>query len=429
MATNTTIDYIIGMPPSNSTDETIGGRTNTVMENSMPIAKIYPGTPSFTKGLTLFSRNPAFRRGGEGAPKGYDSKKSLSYSALLNSHGYSLSQPKYTSNGGNEGCIVLAYQADSFPTDSFSNDYGENFLQGMTNVASEAAASVSQMMGARNIGEGADKIIANLKETGGIPGAAGGVLGKAKGFASNTLGAMLPTSLSGGVNLVSKLAAGSRIDFPMVWKSSSFQPSYTMTVRLYNPYPGNNEATKKYIAAPIAAIMLLAIPVSTDGITYSWPFIHRIASPGIYDLDPAFISNVTIIKGGDQQQISYKQKLGIVDIRIDFGSLFNSMLAAHGLGRKRPTLDGYLKGMVGIDSEKKGVENFSTTPGRQLTKEEHMAQFPQKSVYNIPVTKNQATTQTELTSEDKDNTPNRVSQIAKAIQAALTSRMPEGFGR
>ena len=422
MATNTTIDYIIGMPPSGSTDETVAGRTNTVMENSMPIAKIYPGTPSFTKGLTLFTRNPAFRSGNETASGGKN-KKTLSYSSLLNSHGYNLSQPKYTSNGGTEGCIVLAYQADSFPTDSFSNDYGENFLQGMTNVASDAAASLSQMMGARDVGEAFNKLTGNLKSSGGMTGTAGGMLEKAGNFAGKTLRGVLPKSMSGGVDVVSKLAAGSRIDFPMLWKSSTFQPSYTMTVRLYNPYPGNNEATKKYIAAPIAAIMLLAIPVSQDGITYSWPFIHKIVSPGIYNLDPAFISNVTIIKGGDQQQISYKQKLGIVDVRIDFGSLFNSMLAAHGLAKTRPTLDGYLNAMVGTDSEKQGVVNFSTTAGQELTAAESIDQK------RILVTKNQASTRVELTDEDKDNVVDRVSQTSKNIQTELSSRMPEGFGR
>ena len=422
MAANTTIDYIIGMPPSNSTDETVGGRTNIVMENSMPIAKIYPGTPSFTKGLTLFSRTPAFRSGGEGG------KKSLSYSSLLDSHGYNLKQPKYTSNGGTEGCIVLAYQADSFPTDSFSNEYGENFLQGMTNVASEGAASIMQMMGSRNLGSGMDKIAKSLGEGGKASQFAGKAIGTGSNLTGDLLRSILPNK---GVDLVSKLSAGSRIDFPMLWKSSSFQPSYTMTVRLYNPYPGNNEATKKYIAAPIAAIMLLAIPVSQDGITYSWPFIHKIVSPGIYNLDPAFISNVTIIKGGDQQQISYKQKLGIVDIRIDFGSLFNSMLAAHGLTRTRPTLDGYLKGMVGDDAEKQGVKNFSTTPGQERTIDQKRptTNLTTEEQKRPPITKNQAYTQTELTDEDKDSPPDRILETTKLIQTDLELDMPEGFRR
>ncbi len=415
-----TIDYIVGMPPSNATDATVLGRTNTVMENSMPLAMIYPGTPSFTKGLSLFTRSPAFRSDGGG-------KKNLSYSSLLDSHGYALSQPRFAGGSGKEGCLVLAYQADSFPTDSFSNDYGENFLQGVTNVASEAAASLSQMMGARSVGGAVDKMTANAQKSGGKTGKMADMFSKAKDTATDALKGFLPSSITGGVNLVSQLAAGGRIDFPMVWKSSSFQPSYTMTVRLYNPNPGNDESTQKYIAAPLAAIMLLAIPISTDGITYSWPFIHKIVSPGIYSLDPAFISNITVIKGGDQQQISFKQKLGIVDVRIDFGSLFSSMLAAHGLGRTRPTLETYLKAMVGPGSEKTGVENFSTTPG-QFTYEEQMETTRnRRATESALITKNQAPLQEELTNEEKDNPPDRVSESAKSTEQALLDRTPEDF--
>ena len=116
--------------------------------------------------------------------------------------------------------------------------------------------------------------------------------------------------------------------------------------------------------------MLLGIPISTDSVTFSWPFIHRIYSPGIYDLDPAFISNITIIKGGDQQQISYKQRLGIVDIRIDFGSLFSTMLATKGDPRNRPTLKRYLQGISGEDSYKKGVVNFSIERESETTKQD-----------------------------------------------------------
>lgn len=402
---DTQIDYIIGMPPGNSTDETVQGRTQTVMENSMPIVKIYPGIPSFTKGLSLFTRTPAFRTGGKG-------KKNLSYEALLNAHGYGLKQPKYAIGNGNEGCIVLAYQADSFPTDSFSNDYGENFLQGVTNVASEGAASISQMLGARDLGGAADQVIGNLKRGGGVQGQLGGMLEKAKSVGTGALRAILPKSVTGGVDLVSKLAAGSRIDFPMIWKTSTFQPSYTMTVRLYNPFPGDREATDKYIAAPIAALMLLAIPISADGITYSWPFIHRIMSPGIYDLDPAYISNITIIKGGDQQQIAYNQQLGLVDVRIDFGSLFSSMLAAHGLTKTRPTLENYIKAMVGPGIEKqKNVQNFSTTPLQPTLFETQMETTNRRRASESAlITKNQAPTQETLTDTDKNNPPPRVTR-------------------
>lgn len=395
------IDYIIGMPPALASDDAVLGRTNTVMENSMPLARIYPGIPSFTKGLTLFTRRPAFSANER-------NKKSLSYSNLLSDHGHHLNQP------GAQGCLTVAYIADSFPTDSFSNDYGENFLQKFTDVASEGAASIAQMMGTRSAGEALNKI------AGGLP--MGAEIQNALSKAGDVMRNTLPSSVMGGIDITSKLAAGSRIDFPMVWKSSGFQPSYTMTIRLYNPNPGNAASTEKYIVAPIAALMLLGIPTSQDGVTYSWPFIHRIQSPGIYDLDPAFISNVTIIKGGDQQQIAYNQKLGIVDVRIDFGSLFSSMLASNNLQRTRPTLKSYLDG---ISTQKNGVKNFSTVGQTSLEVDRNHALQDSVARPSSPIeTKNQAPTREELTSEEKQNPPDRVNSAIKAIADALESVNP-----
>jgi hypothetical protein len=121
-----------------------------------------------------------------------------------------------------------------------------------------------------------------------------------------------------------------------------------MTIRLYNPNPRSVADTKKYIVGPIVALMLLAVPITQDGSTFSWPFFHRIMSPGIYDLNPGFISNITVIKGGDQQQISQQQHLGIVDVRIDVGSLFSTMVSGKtSLSQKtRPTVKKYMNAML-----------------------------------------------------------------------------------
>jgi len=419
----TTIDYTIGLPPGNLTDETMQGRSQTVMENSMPIVKIFPGIPSFSRGLNLFRRSPAFR-----FDENSISHRNLSYLSILNAHGFNLAQPKYATNYSTEGCLVLAYQADSFPSDSFSNEYGENFLQSLTNVGSDAAASLAQIRGGRDMGEVFDAVTGDIKGMGKFGNIAGTLLQKGGAAAAGVMRSLLPSSVMGGVDVVSKLMAGSRIDFPMVWKGSSFQPSYTITVRLYNPNPSSEESTRKYIAAPIAAIMLLGIPISTDGITYSWPFIHKIVSPGIYNLDPAFISNITVIKGGDQQQIAYNQRLGIVDVRIDFGSLFSSMLADTENRRARPTLNSYLDASIGpSDTFKPGVENFSTIPGEYTFADQQENTRRRRGIEELAITKNQASTQEELTDEEKNNPPDRVSTTTKAKETDLLSRLTGGL--
>ena len=197
MAKNNIIDYIIGLPP-NSTEL----RTNEVMRNSMPIVKIYPGLPSFTQGLSLFTRGDAYEQ----------------YESLLNSHDFFINQPN------SSRCLVAAYQADSFPTDSFTNEYGENFLQSMTNIASEGAASIAQMLGARSLGEGADVITKGLKKGGKMSQLVGSGIETA-GEVARDLMSSLGSGVKGAAGLASALAAGGRIDFPMIWKGSSFQPS------------------------------------------------------------------------------------------------------------------------------------------------------------------------------------------------------------
>ena len=316
------IPNIIGLPPLN-----LEARTNSIMLNAMPTAEIKPSVPSFQEGLDLFRLGDAWGQ----------------YKRLLNSHGFDF-ETGITS-------LKVAFLADAFPTDTFQNEYGENFLQKFTDVASEGAASINQFMGSRSATESFKKIQKRLEGKGGM--AAG--IGKGMGMAGNAANELMEAlqGMSGGkgiargVNLVSRLAAGARIDFPQVWKTSSFTPSYTMTIRLYNPNPKSAIDTDRYIIGPIAAIMLLGTPISDDGATYNWPFLHRVKAAGIYDLDPAYIGGITIVKGGDQQSIAYNQRLAMVDVRVDFGSLYNTMVASNSANPARPTLKKYLKVMRG----------------------------------------------------------------------------------
>ena len=316
------VPSVIGLPPSTYVSD------NMVI-NSIPIATITPCVPSFQLGMSIFQLN--------------EDEGWRDYSRILNAHGFTATSP-----------INVAFLADNFPTDSFTNEYGESFLQRFTDVASSGAAAISQFFGGRDAGKTLSNISEALKAQGGTLGMVGGGMQEAvrqmeqlkEAFAKTGPAQAAVVNRLGG--MIGKLMTGARIDFPQVWKNSGFTPSYTMTVRLYNPRPGNSATTKEYIIGPLAALILLGIPISTDGDTYNWPFLHKISCPGIYHLNPAFIGNITVVKGGDQQQISHRQKMGIVDVRIDFGSLYNSILAEEGSTiPHRPTLRTYLKALEG----------------------------------------------------------------------------------
>ena len=330
------LDPILGLPPT-------GHISDDLKINSMPMVEIIPCIPFFRPGLSIFSLENAWGK----------------YQSLLYYAGYSLSSRP----------LKLAFLADNFPTDTFSNEYGESFLQKMTDVASEGLASVSQFLGQRSATGLLKEVGEFTKDQGGLIGAVGsagmGAFNKISDFGKNAVkhGGRIGQAAGQMGNVVNTLLSGARVDFPNVWKNSAYAPSYSMTIRLYNPNPGDLASTKKHIIGPIAAILLLGIPQSENGSTYNWPFLHKVKAPGIYNLDPAFISNIAVIKGGDQQQIGFNQRLAMVDVRIDFGSLFNSILASGGKASgDRPTLRKYLKAM---ESEKFGVssrEQLGSTP-------------------------------------------------------------------
>lgn len=313
-----TIDIVgpIGMPPAAHT-------TTDIIQATMPIAQFHPCEPEFQPGMTLFRMNR--------------SKGSADYLAMLEHYGYNIGLP-----------VEIAFLADNFPTDSFANTYGESFLQKATDVVSQASGEISQMMGAQNAGEAVKNMANALKKSESAIGKGlGGAVDSAHGALKDIFGAIAPkgTARGGAVDTMSQMLAGARIDFPQVWKNSGFAPSYTMTVRLYNPNPASIDATKKWIIGPIAALLLLGVPRTQDGSTYNWPLLHQIKAPGIFNLDPGFISNITVVKGGDQQSIAWNQRMGIVDVRLDIGSLYNSMMGGTSDDPFRPNIKQYIDGL------------------------------------------------------------------------------------
>ncbi len=333
-----TLPDIIGLPPT-------GKFNKEHIIRSMPIAEITPSDPTPDIGLTVFKLSNQFKK----------------YNEILNAHGFNIKSK------GEKGPLKLAFLADNFPTDSFSNEYGEGILEKATNMVSGAAASIQQIMGARTAGETFDKTMGILKSMGGATETAAGAIDKSAKDMLSKFNEMAKNTDSGikdtGKRLASiglSIAAGARVDFPQIWKNSSFQPSYTMTVRLFNPNPASKESTYKYIIGPLGAILLLGLPHTLDGNTYNWPFLHKIECKGIYFLNPCFISNISVIKGGDQQSIHWNQRLGIVDVRIDFGSLYSSILAGKEYATMdRPNLENYLNIMSdNRDEVPGGIENI-----------------------------------------------------------------------
>lgn len=315
-----TLPEIIGQPPTSS-------MSSEMIYNSLPIMEIEPKKPHVELSATIFK-----------LVEDWDT-----YDSLLKSHEFTL----------NSRPLRLAYVADNFPTDSFTNQYSESFLNRFTDLVASGAAELSQITGQRNAGDAIKKMLGAMEssDVGMVSafgkGATGALGALGAGFKSVTAG-MGDTGarLNQVTNMAGKLLGGARVDMPMIWKNSGFTPSYSITVRLYNPQPNNQTMKEKYIIGPIAAILLLALPQTDDGIYYNWPFFHTIKVPGLLHIPSAYIGNITLVKGGDQHQIAYTQEMGMVDVRIEFGSLYDTMVVGKNYkSNERPTLEGYLDNM------------------------------------------------------------------------------------
>jgi hypothetical protein len=166
---------------------------------------------------------------------------------------------------------------------------------------------------------------------------------------------------SQAVNTIDKMMAGHRIDFPKIWGNSAYSANFSINVRLFNPRPGNSKYAQQYLIGPLAVILALALPRSDDGYSYQWPFFHKIEAPGFLNLTPAAITNVTVTKGGDAQQLAFSKTLGLIDVRLDFTTLYESMLLESeetSMSYKRPTVKNYL-----VSLEKNSKTNNLSTRG------------------------------------------------------------------
>jgi len=396
-----------GFPPSTYLSD-------DMIRNSMPIIEFYPAEPDFSSGLSLFTIDMG--------------KGEQNYKKILNLHGFSTELP-----------IRAAFIADNFPTDTFSNEYTETFLQKFTDVASSGLSQIIQMSGETNALDALQSYGTDLQKAGeafgGTMGSMAGTVGKKAAetakqiqeFMKSKKSGAFARTLGGGINLVNKMLAGHRIDFPQIWSNSGFAPSYSVTIRLYNPFPGQIESTKRYIVGPLACFLCLATPRSENGYAYRWPFYHKIRVTGLYELNPAVITSMTIVKGGDQQQIAFNQNLSMCDLRIDFQPLHKSMVleTANHKFPNRPTVKSYLDQLSSNDTRNyerrdqmrsnisKRLNNITPELQPFATSEEFLA--------------NQAAARREAQAREIEAEKKRVADLEAIKQRALALKTNPGF--
>ena len=117
---------------------------------------------------------------------------------------------------------------------------------------------------------------------------------------------------------------------------------------MYNPNPASEKATQQYIVAPLAAILALVCPAvdsADQGETYSYPLFCKIRSNGLFSLQNAGITSVQITKGGAEGLVAYNNRVGLIDVRIDFQNLYNTMVIGSSTS-DRPVVKDYLETLM-----------------------------------------------------------------------------------
>jgi len=337
---------ILGWPGavSGDPDGSPGGQTMTdQMLRTMPICYLEPMQQAGQLGLEIFTLQPAWG----------DFKKYLAANDIM-------IQGSTISNGSKFPGLKIMYQDLSPMSETYTNTYSPSaLLSGIQEGLSGTAGELMYITG-KNIRQNIDTAAKSENKTlAGVGGAVNDLLAGGEGLLGDVMGK------DKAHQIMSAMTSGQKIDFPMMWKGSSFSASYDLSVRLYNPSPASDYYYSTLILAPMAAIMALALPKTalppegpvkpgTEGsdLTYQWPYLVKFTIPGLVRLDAAYISNVSVVKGGDVNDRAWNNRPNIIDIRLTISPLYNTMLLTTAEPTsQQPTLGRELDNMMLVKDE------------------------------------------------------------------------------
>jgi len=380
-------DDIIGLPPAAYYSQPGNSPTNLVNKvlDSMPVVSIIPAFPNFNTdddtGVGLKLYNADVKKGKE------------KYEEIIKNCGID----KFTLP------IQIAFLNDTTFSDSISNEFGESKFEEIGNSASSLISDVRLITGEES-GREAFRSLGEKAQQGGLMGDIAGGLAKGAGWFIGG-GESALNALSPGLG---KILSGSKINFPKVWRGSSYDQSYTITSRLYSSNADNEEEYFLRIIKPIIKIAALAIPITdkgSNGYTFSSPLLVKADAAGLFRIDSGFISSIEIIKGGDNNSINFKQRPNVVDLRLTIQGLYNTLVHDSedtADNSERPTLKKFVYYSLGQYLGPTQIKN--NTPGFTFIGD------PEVSPPGVGSTASQST-----------EAPDRISGDAKSVAAQLDS--------
>lgn len=366
--------------------------TSNLYDNSLLIASIIPCSPKFATGLTLFTLH----------------SKMDEYRKRLREFGYEIAPGE---------SLKVSFQADFTPSETFSNDYGESFLSKMTNVASEGISDLNQITGSKRGTEALEKLTKsgmNIAQGAGIKNPFISGLIEGANTKAKELNTWSKNQNGNTAGMVNAMLGGARIDFPQVWKNSAFSTNYSITIKLYNPNPANDKITDYFIIGPLTALLLLGLPSSQDEDkrAYNYPYFHQIKCRGLFELDQAAITSIQITKG-TEGSIGFNQRLGLVEVRMDFIDLH-----AHMIGSSSNSPVPTLKKYIDILKEEHTIKSMYTDENTTNYKNDSQEDYDTKNSGPQPDTTSPPNERIDL--EQKEDSDELISDNPKELAESPT---------
>ncbi len=187
-------------------------------------------------------------------------------------------------------------------SETVTNETGESSIAQQVNSKAQAGMDRKFSTAAGNFDGGAISSIVDF-----LGGAVNGV--------ANALG---------GTTIENILAGNGMLDFPDVWKSSSFSKSYTFKMSLRSPY-GDADSLLQNIYIPLCLILGGALPRAIGPAAYTAPFLCRAYCKGMFAVPMGIISHLTISRGADQFGWTTQRLPTCVDLSFEIKDLSPTM--------------------------------------------------------------------------------------------------------
>jgi hypothetical protein len=190
-------------------------------------------------------------------------------------------------------------------SESFTNETGESSIAQQVNQKAQAARDAKFTVANGNIDGGVLSAVSDLL---------GGILSGA-------------ADLVGGESLKTVLSGNGIIDFPEIWKGSSFSKSYNFKMSLHSPY-GDPYSIMQNLYIPLALLMSGFLPRGIGPASYTAPFVCRAYCRGMFAVPLGMINNITVRRGADQYGWTTSRLPTCLDIDFEIKDLSPAMFLA-----------------------------------------------------------------------------------------------------